>query len=408
MLRKTNLFAFIAVLVAMILFVSPVLACSISPPTVIVGECITGGRNVEFKGGFSGVGSGWRGEVIIGTTVIWTADFNNGHPNPTFDFFATAPAGSYTGKVVLEEKDGKDWYEYSHKDISFSVSPCATPTNTPSPTATEDKRIHICHRDQGNPEWKEIEIATSARPAHLNHQWGADIYPVPEGGCPLPPTATPTNTATFTDTPTDTPTDIPTEIPTDTPTNTPTDTPTDTPVPPSATPTSTATPTPTDTQVPPTETFTPTNTEIPPTATFTPTYTQVPPTPTGTYVPPSPTPTEIPPSCKPYDTGLVLYQLHMHKTDWIHYGYFLFNGDKEGICQIVTNGPFPNVQFVQQYCNCKLPLDFMWHTDTYDVLHVWKTCDGRIFYKNGDGQIVAPFGTFVFGQYCSSAECPIR
>jgi hypothetical protein len=117
---------------------------------------------------------------------------------------------------------------------------------------------------------------------------------------------------------------------------------------------------------------------------------------------------EPPPSCEPYDTGQVLYQLHMSNTDPLHYGYFLLNSEKEGICQIVTNGNFPNATSVQTGCGCGMSAEFKWVTTSYDVLHVWKTCDGRIFYKNGDGQIVAPFGTFVFGQYCSSAECPIR
>lgn len=169
--------------------------------------------------------------------------------------------------------------------------------------------------------------------------------------------------------------------------------------------------TPTNTRIVPTEIIIPTGTVVPPTEVppteIPPTETQVPPTPTGTYEPPQPTPTEIPPSCEPYFTGEYLYQLHMNNANALHYGYFLLDGDKEGICQIVTGGSFPNAQFVQQYCNCKMPLDFSWRTDSYDVFQIWKTCDGRTFYKNGD-EIVVPYGAFTFGLYCSSASCPVK
>ena len=95
-------------------------------------------------------------------------------------------------------------------------------------------KVSICHRDQGKPEWKEIEIAESALPAHLAHQWGADIYPVPDGGCPGVPTGVPT----------DVPTEVPTDEPTSTSTPVPTDAPTDvaTPTATSAVVESTATP----------------------------------------------------------------------------------------------------------------------------------------------------------------------
>jgi hypothetical protein len=90
-------------------------------------------------------------------------------------------------------------------------------------------KVHVCHRDQGHPEWKEIEIAESALSAHLAHQWGADIYPVPADGCPGG-TPTPDPTATLVP---------PTETPTATPTPTPvvTEAPTETPVPPTEEPT---------------------------------------------------------------------------------------------------------------------------------------------------------------------------
>lgn len=68
----------------------------------------------------------------------------------------------------------------------------------------EPQFVNICHRDQGKPEWKEITINSNALAAHLAHQWGADIYPVPEGGCPVieEPTDEPTNTSEPSATPT--------------------------------------------------------------------------------------------------------------------------------------------------------------------------------------------------------------
>lgn len=48
------------------------------------------------------------------------------------------------------------------------------------------RKIEICHRDQGKPGWKVIEINENALDAHLEHQWGEDIYPVPAEGCPRP------------------------------------------------------------------------------------------------------------------------------------------------------------------------------------------------------------------------------
>lgn len=45
-------------------------------------------------------------------------------------------------------------------------------------------KVTICHHDNGKPGWKQIDVSTDALSAHLAHQWGADLYPVPEGGCP--------------------------------------------------------------------------------------------------------------------------------------------------------------------------------------------------------------------------------
>jgi len=54
----------------------------------------------------------------------------------------------------------------------------------------QSTRIHICHR-LGNGGYNEITIDDDALPAHLAH---GDIYPVPEGGCPGPPTSSTTTT----------------------------------------------------------------------------------------------------------------------------------------------------------------------------------------------------------------------
>lgn len=107
----------------------------------------------------------------------------------------------------------------------------------------------------------------------------------------ITPTNTPTPTAsnTPTTTPTSTATETPTDTPTETPTPVPTDTPTETPTPTAPTPTPTATPTATRATITPTPTATPTATK--PTQTPTPTGTATPtPTGTGTSTPTS-TPT---------------------------------------------------------------------------------------------------------------------
>src|SRR6185369_8369158 len=49
-----------------------------------------------------------------------------------------------------------------------------------------DQQVDICHHNQGKPGWVLIEIDESAVQAHLHHQWGKDIYPVPADGCPNP------------------------------------------------------------------------------------------------------------------------------------------------------------------------------------------------------------------------------
>lgn len=121
-----------------------------------------------------------------------------------------------------------------------------TPTDTSVPPTPTPKKVTICHRDNGEPEWKTIEVSESAVDAHLAH---GDYL----GACNTP---TPEPTATETPMPTDTPE-----------------------------PTATNTPEPTATEVLPTDTPLPTATAVPPTDT---------PQPTATVVPPTSTPTTVP------------------------------------------------------------------------------------------------------------------
>lgn len=87
--------------------------------------------------------------------------------------------------------------------IVTAVLVTAAGVGVASVEATYDK-VWICHRDQGKPEWKKIQIDKHALDAHLNHQWGEDIYPVPADGCPKPPPPESTTTTTTTSTTTTT------------------------------------------------------------------------------------------------------------------------------------------------------------------------------------------------------------
>jgi hypothetical protein len=121
-------------------------------------------------------------------------------------------------------------------------------------------------------------------------------------------------------------------------------------------------------------------------------------------------PPVIPPEfCGAHDTGADLYQLYMYNSSPDHYGYFVDNGIKMGVCQIVTyDGGFPNATAVRTGCECGLPETFSWITTGFDVYSVWVNCRGEYFYRDSEGHTVVPFGTFVFGQYCTTAECPLR
>ena len=61
-----------------------------------------------------------------------------------------------------------------------------------------EKKVWICHHNNGSKEYVLQEISENALDAHLSHQWGMDIYPVPEGGCPvMTPEVTPTPVVTI-------------------------------------------------------------------------------------------------------------------------------------------------------------------------------------------------------------------
>jgi hypothetical protein len=113
--------------------------------------------------------------------------------------------------------------------------------------------------------------------------------------------------------------------------------------------------------------------------------------------------------CSAHDTGQDLFQLYMLGTDPNHYGYFVENGVKMGVCQIVSyDGGFPNATAVRTGCECQMPDYFTWTTTGFTVYHIWEDCNGNHFYRDFQGNTVQPFGTFVFGQYCSILECPIK
>lgn len=100
--------------------------------------------------------------------------------------FATALSGKYdfdgvtnhTWKVVIDANVVTGNPTQYDSEFSGEVTGCVP------------ARVEICHRDQGKPEWKLITISSNALPAHLSHQWGEDIYPVPADGCPVPPPTT--------------------------------------------------------------------------------------------------------------------------------------------------------------------------------------------------------------------------
>lgn len=101
----------------------------------------------------------------------------------------------------------------------------------------DDKKVWICHHDNGKPEWKAIEISENALDSHLKHQWGKDIYPVPADGCPATvvepePTDEPTDPETTepADPITTDPTDEESELPGDNETTAPVPSPTPDPV----------------------------------------------------------------------------------------------------------------------------------------------------------------------------------
>ncbi len=122
---------------------------------------------------------------VITTTIDGTSTVAHfaGSYSHTFAWSTTA---DHTYSVVIDANLHTGNATQFDATFQGSQTHCETPTTT----TVVDKKVNICHRDQGHPEWKVIEISESALPAHLAHQWGADIYPVPEGGCPVPETTT--------------------------------------------------------------------------------------------------------------------------------------------------------------------------------------------------------------------------
>lgn len=80
-----------------------------------------------------------------------------------------------------------DSYFSSQGTVSENVFTVGAQTSAPYPTPTsspsdDEKKIDICHRDNGGDPYHLISISISALEAHLKH---GDIYPVPETGCPI-------------------------------------------------------------------------------------------------------------------------------------------------------------------------------------------------------------------------------
>ena len=66
----------------------------------------------------------------------------------------------------------------------IAIAICAAALAAVQSARANPGKVDICHRNQGASEWNLISIPASALSAHLAHQWGGDIYPVPPGGCP--------------------------------------------------------------------------------------------------------------------------------------------------------------------------------------------------------------------------------
>jgi len=88
---------------------------------------------------------------------------------------------AYTDECVGTDAAGFSEDECCEDEVTLSFTEDGCNGNEGPP----DPKIEICHRNQGDPQYVVLEIATSALPAHLAHQWGADLYPIPRGGCPV-------------------------------------------------------------------------------------------------------------------------------------------------------------------------------------------------------------------------------
>ena len=102
-------------------------------------------------------------------------------------------------------------------EFSTGTFPAPTPTDT-------DKKVDICHRDNGKEPYHIIPISINALDAHLAH---GDIYPVSPEGCPtslisglsveVSPTPSPLPSPSISPTPTETPAKTPPPVPSESP-----------------------------------------------------------------------------------------------------------------------------------------------------------------------------------------------
>jgi hypothetical protein len=115
-------------------------------------------------------------------------------------------------------------------------------------------------------------------------------------------------------------------------------------------------------------------------------------------------------TCSWNPTGRLVWVNYMNNTDPLHYGFWVDNGIKVGVCTIWTwDGNPPTLADQIRLCGCQMPATFVWHTDQQMGLQeVRNSCTGEIRLWNGY-EFVTPFGGWNPNQRaCSASECPNR
>ncbi|MCL4295968.1 MAG: hypothetical protein KJ077_09585 [Anaerolineae bacterium] len=191
------------------------------------------------------------GYVGSGSYTGCTLDAGAGYAWQNLSWNASLPAGGSLTVETRSSEDGLTWGEWG--TVSVSGGALAAPgrygqyrlllTTSDSQTSPQINSITLTYSPVASPTATPTDTATLVPPTSTPTDTATPIPPTPtDTATPASPTSTPTDTATPIP-PTPTPTDTATSIP---PTSTPTDT--ATPIPPTPTPTST--PTPTNTPLP--------------------------------------------------------------------------------------------------------------------------------------------------------------